>query len=415
MTQGQNMSCLTRAMPRNCCVALAALSFMTVGTLAVHATPTDAHAPLSFDGGVLARQAEVGGRAQRLAQEAAAAYVRKDYEKAIRLYSEVIQLVPRDARLFYNRGNSYYKLGDLDRALADFSEAVVLVPDFVLALMNRANIYSKQSRFEDAIADYNKAIGSNPGDFLIFYNRAVANQRLGRLSEAVVDLNQAIRLKPDDAQSYVLRGEVLQKQGDLASAQADLERANELKRSAAQVTMPLGRAESPAQMAMEPILKGQISLLKSACWDNGENEAGLRTLAVQSNWKPVGEGELRRRSDNATIMIGGWTFAGTLGDAAVIQSRGALEPSVHVCSFTTRLTAPATERAVKLVFENAFKASTGETVEQPMESKFRYWLPHRPGCDARVSLIFLRSANTFTVRMLHGRTRGQSLVEQFIE
>ncbi|MBQ6757685.1 MAG: tetratricopeptide repeat protein [Selenomonadaceae bacterium] len=55
--------------------------------------------------------------------EANELYGKKDYEGAIKLYSEAIELNPYDHYLYYDRGECYQALGDEAKAQADFAKA----------------------------------------------------------------------------------------------------------------------------------------------------------------------------------------------------------------------------------------------------------------------------------------------------
>ena len=52
-------------------------------------------------------------------------------------FNEAIQLDPKSAHAFRNRGVLYAKKGDNDRAIADFNEAIQLDPNNALAVCNR--------------------------------------------------------------------------------------------------------------------------------------------------------------------------------------------------------------------------------------------------------------------------------------
>lgn len=48
-----------------------------------------------------------------------------------------IQLNPKDAVVFYNRGNAKRDLGNSEGAIQDYDRAIELKPDFAFALYNR--------------------------------------------------------------------------------------------------------------------------------------------------------------------------------------------------------------------------------------------------------------------------------------
>ncbi len=186
----------------------------------------------------------------------------KDYNGAIRLYNEALQLKPNFVMAYNNRGTAYNNLSQYDRALADldaaielkpdfaeaynnrgfaynhlnqneraiadYSTAIELKPDFADAYNNRGFAYFSQQQCERAIQDYTTAIELNPNNATTYINRSAAYFLLEQYDRALADLDAAIELKPDDAGVYVGRGVCWQRLGDEAKARADFARARQL-------------------------------------------------------------------------------------------------------------------------------------------------------------------------------------------
>ena len=55
-------------------------------------------------------------------------YDAKDYDGAIQAYTEAIDLNPKNASAFSNRGHAFHAKGDPDRAIADWNKAITLDP-----------------------------------------------------------------------------------------------------------------------------------------------------------------------------------------------------------------------------------------------------------------------------------------------
>ena len=60
--------------------------------------------------------------------KAAGAYASKDYRTALKLYQDLIERGVKNAELFYNLGNTYYKAGKLGYAILYFERALALQP-----------------------------------------------------------------------------------------------------------------------------------------------------------------------------------------------------------------------------------------------------------------------------------------------
>lgn len=80
-------------------------------------------------------------------QEAADAYTKEDYKKAASIYQTLADSVGVSPELYYNLGNSYYKLKDYPKAILNYERALLMSPgdeDIRTNLeMARANITDK--------------------------------------------------------------------------------------------------------------------------------------------------------------------------------------------------------------------------------------------------------------------------------
>ena len=85
-----------------------------------------------------------------------------DYEAAIAYYTEAVELNPRAAAAYVNRGVAYESTGDLDRALRDYGKALGLEPK-PEAYHNRGNVHFKRGEYDRAVRDYGKALELDAG------------------------------------------------------------------------------------------------------------------------------------------------------------------------------------------------------------------------------------------------------------
>lgn len=61
-------------------------------------------------------------------EKADAAYAAGEYEQAILLYEQIIENQGEAAEIYYNLGNSYYKVSDLAKAILNYERALLLNP-----------------------------------------------------------------------------------------------------------------------------------------------------------------------------------------------------------------------------------------------------------------------------------------------
>ena len=117
----------------------------------------------------------------------------RDYELAIRDYSEAIRRRPEFAQAYLNRANAYVYLRRLDLAMHDYDDAVCLSPLDADAYSTRGAALSMLGRPLDAIRDFDHAILLNPGLGPAYINKAVLYEQLGRLVEAAATYETLIR------------------------------------------------------------------------------------------------------------------------------------------------------------------------------------------------------------------------------
>ncbi|HEV2946145.1 MAG TPA: tetratricopeptide repeat protein [Gemmataceae bacterium] len=86
----------------------------------------------------------------------------EDYDKAIDLFNQVLQVDPTNVYALVCRGIAHCQKKDPDRALADLSAALQLDPNDFFAYANRGNAYYQKGDFDKAVEDYNQAIAIDP-------------------------------------------------------------------------------------------------------------------------------------------------------------------------------------------------------------------------------------------------------------
>jgi tetratricopeptide (TPR) repeat protein len=160
-----------------------------------------------------------------LARQGATASNDRDYDRAIALFSEAIQLAPDYASAFNSRGLAYSKKGDNDRAISDYNEAIRLDPHNSLAFSNRGWAYAGKGENDRAISDYNEAIRLDPHNSLAFNNRGNAYSKKGDVDRAISDYNEAIRLDPNNSLAFRNRGTAYSKKGENDRAISDYNEA----------------------------------------------------------------------------------------------------------------------------------------------------------------------------------------------
>ena len=134
-----------------------------------------------------------------------------DLNKAIEYYTKAIELNPKLAFAYYNRGNAYHVLHEYREAIDDFTKAIQLNSKYILVYFFRSFIYDKLGEYQKAIDDLTKAI----------------KLRSGIKTEVAIELGEvASRIKP--ALLYYRRGQIYEKLNEHKKAKNDFETAKKL-------------------------------------------------------------------------------------------------------------------------------------------------------------------------------------------
>jgi len=128
-----------------------------------------------------------------------------DPDAAVIEIDRAIELNPRYAKAYSNRGTADIKKGLYDAAIMDFNKAIEMNPAFAVAYNNRGTVYSKKGLYDMAVKDFSKAIELNPGLAEAYSNRSAALNRQGLYDEAIQGSRKATELSPDMPDALVNR------------------------------------------------------------------------------------------------------------------------------------------------------------------------------------------------------------------
>ena len=87
--------------------------------------------------------------------------------------------VPLDAKLEYNQGVDYYKLGLYDKAIKSFREAVKIYPDYIDAYYNLATILDYTNQHSEALSVFKQILLRNPNDYESVFKAAQICAKIG--------------------------------------------------------------------------------------------------------------------------------------------------------------------------------------------------------------------------------------------
>lgn len=140
--------------------------------------------------------------AKKYAQEGVDFTSEGKYDKAIDRYNDSLGVIT-DPTVLYNRGVAYMNKGDNDNAIKDFSKVIELQPKNIFALNNRGLINKNKGKFDDAIKDYSQLIKLKPDFAVAYYGRGYSYQMKGEKEKALGDYKKALSLGYTEAKKNI--------------------------------------------------------------------------------------------------------------------------------------------------------------------------------------------------------------------
>lgn len=103
--------------------------------------------------------------------------------------TSVFASIATDAKLQYNKGIDYYKLGQLEEAAECFKSATELDPNYIDAYYNLGAILEYLKQDETALTVFKQIILRKPDDYESVYKAAVISKKLGETEKAKMYLS----------------------------------------------------------------------------------------------------------------------------------------------------------------------------------------------------------------------------------
>jgi len=132
-------------------------------------------------------------------------YISGQGPEAIFYYDRAIELNPKCAKAYNNRGGAYLTLSERAKAISNFNQAIELDPDYASAYHNRANAYLDSGEYTKAALDYTNVIERDPEFAKAYFGRGYARLALGHYTQAISDYTKTIEFNPEFARAYYTR------------------------------------------------------------------------------------------------------------------------------------------------------------------------------------------------------------------
>ncbi len=115
--------------------------------------------------------------------------------------------IANEARLDYNKGVDYYKIGQYEKAAKYFRSAINISPDFIDAYYNLGSILEYLKQYDAALSVFQQIVIRNPDDYESVYKAASIAYQLGKYEEAL----KYTTLIPRSANEYDLSNKLASK------------------------------------------------------------------------------------------------------------------------------------------------------------------------------------------------------------
>lgn len=142
---------------------------------------------------------------------AAAKALERDYQGALKDYTQAIEVNPRFAEAYIKRGAIRYKLGDARGTLKDCTQALQIDSESAPAYYHQGRARYRLGYTQAAIEAYTQAIAKDANHAQAYYHRGLAHNDLKDIALAVEDLQNAAQLfnEQGDRTGYCLAKDTL--------------------------------------------------------------------------------------------------------------------------------------------------------------------------------------------------------------
>ncbi|PWA22362.1 hypothetical protein CCH79_00018234 [Gambusia affinis] len=106
--------------------------------------------------------------------------------------------VTNEAELLKEKANKFFKEKDYENAIKYYSEALELNPSNAIYYSNRSLAYLRTECYGYALADATKALEVDKNYIKGYYRRATSNMALGKFKAALKDYETVVKVRPND-------------------------------------------------------------------------------------------------------------------------------------------------------------------------------------------------------------------------
>jgi protein O-GlcNAc transferase len=166
-----------------------------------------------------------------------------EYDQALALFHRAIEAFPREAGIYYNLANCWYRKAcriypgqefagvnkeELRRAIACFHKTLEISPKFIDAMNNLGNTLRAMGQMDEAIATWRRTVGMGPHAYA-YYNLGRALYERDQLDDAREAMESCLRISPKYPDGHNNFGNLLRQGGKVEESIAEFNKALELE------------------------------------------------------------------------------------------------------------------------------------------------------------------------------------------
>ena len=150
-------------------------------------------------------------------------FIKQDVEEAVKIYNKAIYLGEKNENLFYNLAQSYQAMGNKEQAIKWINRAISINPDKVEFYNKKADMLTSYNKYEEAIENYNLALIREVNNEEANHFKAILMGQVGRYEEAIQVLDNAEDVIGDTILFKYDKALIYEKQGKFNEALEALE------------------------------------------------------------------------------------------------------------------------------------------------------------------------------------------------
>jgi Flp pilus assembly protein TadD len=135
-------------------------------------------------------------------------YYKKEYEIALEWYNKALEIDPKNARAWNNKGIvlAVLALEKYKEAIGLFDKALEIDPKDARAWNNKGILLANLEKYKEAIGLFDKALEIDPRDAEAWNNKGLALSNLGNYKEAIECYDKVLEIDPKDARAWNNKG-----------------------------------------------------------------------------------------------------------------------------------------------------------------------------------------------------------------